>query len=210
MVMRELHERPSRRHFATKITQKNILDTGYWWPIMYKDVHDYYKSYDACQRTWRLVIRSLAKLVTSLPKEPFMKRGLDFVGPIKPTRRYTWNKYILVAIDYATKWVEARTLRTNIIAVTTKILYECTLTKFGCPLTTIINHGVHFINDVIKYLTNHFLLKHVSSTNYYPQGNGKVKSTNKVLGTLLNKLVSENRTDWGDHMSIVLFSYRTT
>jgi len=51
MVMRELHEGPSRGHFATKITQKNILDTRYWWPIMYKDVHDYYKSYDACQRT---------------------------------------------------------------------------------------------------------------------------------------------------------------
>jgi hypothetical protein len=49
--MKKLHERPSRGHFATKITQKNILDIGYWWPTMYKDVHDYYKSYDACQRT---------------------------------------------------------------------------------------------------------------------------------------------------------------
>jgi len=105
--------------------------------------------------------------------------------------------------------VEARTFKTNIVAVTTNFLYECTLTKFGCPLTIIINQGVHFINDVIKYLTNHFLLKHVSFTTYYPQGNGKVKSTKKVLGTLLNKLVSENRTDWGEHMSIVLFSYRT-
>jgi hypothetical protein len=52
---------------------------------MYKDVHDYYKSCDACQRIGGLVTQSLVKLVTSLLKEPFMKWGLDFVGPIKLT-----------------------------------------------------------------------------------------------------------------------------
>jgi hypothetical protein len=52
---------------------------------MYRDVHDYYRSCDACQRIGGLATQSLVKLVTSLPKEPFMKCGLDFVGPIKPT-----------------------------------------------------------------------------------------------------------------------------
>ncbi len=89
MVMRELHEGPSRGHFATEVTQKKILDVGYWWPTMYINVHDYFRSCDACQRTRGLVIQSLAKSVINLSKEAFMKWGLDFMGPITLARRYT-------------------------------------------------------------------------------------------------------------------------
>jgi hypothetical protein len=117
---------------------------------MYRDVHDYYKSCDACQRIGGLAIQSLTKLVTSLPKEPFMKWGIDFVGPIKVVGRYTRIKCILVSTDYATKWVEVRTLRTNIAAFKTKFLYECILTRIRCPLTIVTDQGVHFITDAIN------------------------------------------------------------
>jgi hypothetical protein len=52
--------------------------------------------------------------------------------------------------------------------MTTKILYEFILTRFSCPMTLITNQGVHFINNVIKHMIDHFLLKHVNSTTYYP------------------------------------------
>jgi hypothetical protein len=51
-------------------------------------------------------------------------------------------------------------------------------------------------------------MKHVSSTTYYPQGNGQAKSINKVLGTLLTKLINENKTDWDEHLFTMLFSYK--
>jgi hypothetical protein len=87
--MRKLHEGPSRGHIVIKITQKKISDVGYWWPTMYRDVHDYCRSYDACQRTRGLATQSFIKMVTSFPKSPFMKWGFDFVGPIKLVGRYT-------------------------------------------------------------------------------------------------------------------------
>ncbi len=73
-----------------------------------------------------------------------------------------------------------------------KLLYDHILIRFGCPLTIVTNQGTHFINNTICYLTNHLILKHISSTIYYPQGNGQAKPTNKVFRTLLTKLVNEN------------------
>jgi hypothetical protein len=89
-------------------------------------------------------------LVTTLPEEPFMKWGLNFIGPIKLAGRLTRNKYILVAIDYATKWVEAKAFKTNVVVVIAKFMYEYILTRFGCPLTIVTNQGINFINDTKK------------------------------------------------------------
>jgi len=60
-----------------------------WWPTLYRNVNDHYKSCDACQRTRGLATQSLAKLVMNLSKQAFIKQGLNFVGPIKPTCIYT-------------------------------------------------------------------------------------------------------------------------
>jgi transposase InsO family protein len=62
---------------------------------------------------------------------------------------------------------------------------------FGCPLTIILDQGVHFINNAIAYFIEHFLLWHTSSTMHYPHDNGYVESTNKVINTLLTKLVND-------------------
>jgi hypothetical protein len=107
------------------------------------------------------------------------------------------KKNILVTTNYATKWVEAKTLETNIVIVITRFLYEYILTRFGRPLTIIIDQGVHFINNTIKHLTKQFFLKHVRFTTYYPHANGQAKSTDKVVGGLLTKLVNEKKNRLG-------------
>jgi len=89
--------------------------------------------------------------------------------------------------------------------MTANFLYKHVIIYFGCRLTIVINQSTHFINDVIKYLIDHFILKHTNSIVYYPQGNNETKSTNKVFGTLFIKLINENQNDYDKYLSTVPF-----
>ena len=81
-----------------------------------------------------------------LPLDPFQKWGLDFVGPFTTAAARMGNKYILVATDYCTKWVEAKALRENTAAVTAKFLYKHIWCRFGCTIEQVSDQGSHFLN----------------------------------------------------------------
>ena len=123
MILKELHKGNAGGHFSQNITVHKVLDAGYWWPTLFKDTYDYCQTCHECQKTGGLPKSVSTKLITTLPAEPFIKWGLDFVGPVKKTR-HTGKRYILVATDYATKWVEARALQTNSTQETAQFLYE--------------------------------------------------------------------------------------
>ena len=114
-----------------------------------------------------------------LPLDPFQKWGLDFVGPFTPAATRTGNRYILVATNSCTKWVEAKALRDNMVASIAKSLYEYIWCRFGCPIELISDQGSHFLNLVIHDLTYRYTVVHKKSTPYYPQVNGLAESTKK-------------------------------
>jgi transposase InsO family protein len=102
------------------------------------------------------------------------------------------NRYIFVATDYYTKWVEAKALRDNTAFSTAKFPYEHIWCCYGCPIELVSDQGTHFINNVVRGLTQHYAVVHRRSTVYYPQGNGLAKSTNKTLQNILQKIVEAN------------------
>ena len=89
-----------------------------------KDVVKYYRKCDLCQRIGKPTEKDRIPFQPVLPLEPFKKWGLDFVGPFKLAVVRIRNRYIIVVIDYCTKWVEAKPLRDNTAVSTTKFLYD--------------------------------------------------------------------------------------
>ena len=95
------------------------------------------------------------------------------MGPIKPAVRGSQARYIIVATDYMTKWVEARVIRKVDVKSIARFIYEQAITRFGCPIEMVIDRGTHFINEVISEMLVKFMIIHRKSTPYYPRGNGQ-------------------------------------
>ncbi|KAL2624023.1 hypothetical protein R1flu_008268 [Riccia fluitans] len=97
------------------------------------------------------------------------------------------HMYLLVATDYATKWVEVASLPDCFVRSTAEFLYSYILAWYGCPEELINDQGSHSVNQAIKCLVDEFFISHKTSTAYYPKGNGQAESTNKILITILHK-----------------------
>ena len=144
-VMRALHSGPSGGHFAAITTVNRIQSAGYWWPSLIWDVRSYVGSCDQCQRTGAPAFRNHWPLTPIVPLAPFEKWGIDFIGPINPVSARK-NRYIILATDYATKWVEARSTKRNDTTTTAGFLFEEIMMRFGHPLELVSDRGKHFLN----------------------------------------------------------------
>ena len=208
-VLTHAHSGVAGGHFSGETTAKIILWSGLWWPTIFSDANEYVKHCDQCQRTKPPITSDNMPLRPVMAARAFAKWGIDFVGPIKPPARHTHAEYIIVATDYLTKWVEAKATVKNDARTTAKFLYEYVFTRYGLPIEIVSDQGVHFINEVIEFLLEEFMVIHRRSAPYHPQANGQAESTNKILCTALTKVVENSRTDWEQKLHSVLWAYRT-
>jgi hypothetical protein len=138
---------------------------------------------------------------------PFYQIGIDIVGPLPRTQR--GKKYIVTAMDYLTKWPEARALSEATAEKVADFIYEQIICQHGCPQIILTDHGTHFNNNMISHLMEKFEIKHLLSTPYHPQTNGLVEHFNRTLCESLSKM-SNKTNDWDLFIAPVLFAYRTT
>ncbi|GJU42329.1 reverse transcriptase domain-containing protein [Tanacetum coccineum] len=131
--------------------------------------------------------------------------GIDFMGPFPSSRG---NKYILVAVDYLSKWVEAKALPTNDARVVCKFL-KSLFARFGAPRAIISDRETYFCNDQFAKVMLKYGVTHRLSTAYHPQTSGQVELSNRGLKRILERTVGENRASWSDKLDDALWAFRT-
>ncbi|RVW33244.1 Pol polyprotein [Vitis vinifera] len=170
-ILSHCHENACGGHFASQKTAMRVLQSGFWWPSLFKDAHE-----------------------------------VNFMGPFPMSFGHS---YILVGVDYVSKWVEAIPCRTNDHKVVLKFLKENIFSRFGVPKAIISDGGTHFCNKPFEALLAKYGVKHKVATPYHPQTSGQVELANREIKNILMKVVNTNRKDWSVRLLDSLWAYRT-
>nr|GEZ53907.1 reverse transcriptase domain-containing protein [Tanacetum cinerariifolium] len=196
---------PTEGHHGANFTAKKVFDADFFWPTIYRDAHNLVKSRDSCQHQGKIPQRDEISQHVIQVCEIFDVWGIDFMVPFPSSRG---NRYILVAVDYLSKWVEAKALATNDARVVVKIL-KSLFARFRTPRAIISNHGTHFCNDKFAKVMSKYGVTHLLATAYYPQTNGQVEVLNHGLKRILERTVRENRASWYEKLKDALWAFRT-
>ncbi|GKC69310.1 reverse transcriptase domain-containing protein [Tanacetum coccineum] len=145
-----------------------------------------------------------ASVIAKKEYEVFDVWGLDFMGPFLESR---CNKYILVAVDYLSKWVEAQSLPTNDVRVVVKFLRGL-FARFGVPKALISDKGIHFCNSHLEKALQKYGVTHKLSTTYHPQSNGQTEVTNRAIKCIQERSVGHNPKDWSEKLDDALWAFR--
>ena len=129
------------------------------------------------------------------------------MGPFPSSLRYL---YILVGVDYVSKWVEVVPCRATDHKVVLKLLKKNIFSRFGVPKAIISDGGSHFGNKPFESLLTKYSVKHKVATPYHPQTSAQVELANREIKTILMKVVNSNRKDLSLRLLDSLWAYRTT
>ncbi|GKC40806.1 reverse transcriptase domain-containing protein [Tanacetum coccineum] len=192
-------------HHSASVTKRKVYESGFFWPSIFKDAKDYVMRCDACQRLGNISSRSEMSQNNIQVCDVIDVWGLDFMGPFPNSKG---NKYILVAVDYVSKWVEAQALPTNDARIVIKFLRRL-FARFGVPKALISDRGTHFCNSQLEKALQKYRVTHKLSTAYHPQTNGKTKVTNRAIKSILEKSVRYNLKNWSEKLDDALWAFRT-
>jgi transposase InsO family protein len=142
----------------------------------------------------------------NLQNDLFDVSGIDFMGPFKNSHGY---EYILVMVDYVSKWAEAMPCRKASTEESITMIRNVIFPRFGTPRILISDVGTHFIGKNFRKCLSKLGIEHRVSTAYHPQTNGQVETSNRQLKSILNKTIDKGGKDWSKKLDRALWAYRT-
>ena len=179
--------------FWRQRTAAKVLQSGFYWPTLFKDAHHFVAICDKCQRMGNISKLDEPPMSLILKVDLFDLWGMDFMGPFPSSFSHM---YILLAVDYVSKWVEAIPTRTNDASVVVKFLQSHIFTRFDTPQALIPDGGTLFCNKLVDKVLQKYGVRHRTSLAYVLQANGQAEVSNHEIKSILQKTVNSSRKDW--------------
>lgn len=207
-ILFECHDSPlTGGHLGFSKTFFKIKNR-YYWPNMLKETESYVKTCMDCQ-TRKTPRQAPVGLLQPIPVGHMFDRiGIDVLGPFTRTSR--GKSYIIVAMDYATKWAEAEATRSATAEDVARFLINKIICKFGCVREILSDRGTNFKSSLVSALMNGLGIRTSYTTAYHPMCNGLVEHFNGTLAQMLSYYVSTNQRDWDLYVNLTCFSYNTS
>jgi ribonuclease HI len=206
-LIKEVHQGVCGPHMNGRMLAKKIVRLGFYWVTMEADCIEHAKKCHQCQIHSNLNHLPPKELYNMTSPWPFSVWGIDIIGKITP-KASNGHEFILVAIDYFTKWVEAASFSVLKAKHVARFIESNIICRYGVPHEIISDNGMHFEDEVQRILQK-YGVKHHKSSPYRPQTNGAVESANKNVKVILEK-TTERYRDWADKLPFALWGYRTS
>jgi len=164
------------------------LRVCFYWPTPFEDVRKYVTSSHKCEifeGRKKLLPLPLKPISTEIP---FQQRGLDFISEIHPPSS-AGHKWILIATNYFTKWIESIPSRKATDSIIISFLENIILSRFGCPQKLIADNEIAFKSKKMIEFCKKYHINLSHSTSYYPQSNGLAESSKKSLVNIIKKTI---------------------
>ncbi|XP_052305631.1 uncharacterized protein LOC112325327 [Populus trichocarpa] len=204
-ALREVHEGICSTHASGHMIARKIQRAGYFWMTLEKDCIDYVRK---CQVYSDKVNMPPAPLFNLISPWPFAMWGIDVIGPVNP-KASNGHRFILVAIDYFTKWVEANSYAHVTQKVVKRFIEKDLICRYGPPEKIVTDNAQNFNGKMIVELCTKWKIKHSNSSPYRPKMNGAVEAANKNIKKIIQKMVVTYK-DWHEMLPFALHAYRTT
>jgi hypothetical protein len=176
---------------------------------MLEDCFEYYKGCQDCQ-TFGNIQRVPASVLNPIIKPwPFRGWGIDLIGQINPPSS-KWHKFVLLATNYFTKWVEAIPLKKLTSENMVEFVKEHIIYRFGIPQTITTDQGTQFTSSEFKKFAESMGIKLLNSSPYYAQANGQAEASNKIMIKIIQKKIDQKPKKWHSVLNEALWAYRMT
>ena len=205
-IIDKCHASPYGGHFVGDITAHKILQSGFYWSTLFKDCFEWVKHCDKCQRMGNISRSNEMPLQGILMVQICDVWGIDFMRPFPSS---FGNLYILLDVDYASKWVEALACPRNDANTVLRFIQRNIMNRFGAPRMIISDEGSHFEHKFFAKLMSKYGIRHVMGLAYHPQSNGQAEISNKDIKKILKKTVNTSRKYCSIKLDNALWAYRT-